>query len=332
MRKKLIIWSILAVISVLLYLVVWMVSLKDTIQQNLSDPARAELFIEVILKIFERRTFQVIALVLSSVLIASSTLVFQTLTSNRIITPSLLGFDSIYVMLQTTLIYFLNQVSFIALNPVLNFILSVSLMCGVTIFLYKAVLRKHRNNILLLLLIGMVISTLASNYSQFLQILLDPTQFQMLQSLTTVSVVNIEQRLTLISIPVGIVVVAYFMYHRRMLDVMSLGEDKAVNLGVDYNRKTYLNLIMISLAISLVTALVGPLAFLGIIAVNIAKEIYKTYHHGVLIIGSSLIAIVALIFGQSIVELLGFKTTVTTFMSIVGGIYMIYLVIMEHKV
>src|SRR5690606_35174823 len=101
----------------------------------------------------------------------------------------------------------------------------------------------------------------------------------------------------------------------------------ALNLGINYARQTHIDLIFISIAIAITTALVGPLSFLGLIAVNISKELYDKYHHKAIFILSILISIVVLLIGQTIVELIGFSTLVTTFISLFGGIYMIYLII-----
>jgi len=331
MLRKYKFWTMIVILSILLYLSVWMVSQFDVIMFSLNDPERAPLFIDVMLNIFQRRLVQVIALIIAAVLIALSTTVFQTLTQNRIVTPSLLGFDSIFVVTQTTLVYFMSMSRFVV-DPILNFMVTVVLMVGLTLLMYQTVLKRHKNNILLLLLIGMVIATLASNYASFLQILMNPTEFQTIMSLTSVSVVNIHTTLTFIVLPVAILVSAYFFSKSRVYDVIALGQTHAMNLGIPYQKQTYTDLIFISIAIAITTALVGPLSFLGLIAVNIAKELYNKYHHQAIFILSSFISIIVLILGQTIVELLGFRTVVTTFISLFGGIYMIYLIIKEHKV
>jgi|SRR5690554_36767 len=331
MLRKYKFWTMIVILSILLYLSVWMVSQFDVIMFSLNDPDRAPLFIDVMLNIFQRRLVQVIALIIAAVLIALSTTVFQTLTQNRIVTPSLLGFDSIFVVTQTTLVYFMSMSRFVV-DPILNFMVTVVLMVGLTLLMYQTVLKRHKNNILLLLLIGMVIATLASNYASFLQILMNPTEFQTIMSLTSVSVVNIHTTLTFIVLPVAILVSAYFFSKSRVYDVIALGQTHAMNLGIPYQKQTYTDLIFISIAIAITTALVGPLSFLGLIAVNIAKELYNKYHHQAIFILSSFISIIVLILGQTIVELLGFRTVVTTFISLFGGIYMIYLIIKEHKV
>lgn len=331
MHKKIKFWVVMSIIAIIIYLSIWLVSQLDVIIFSLNDPNRAPYVLQMMQKVIGRRLVQVIALIIAATIIAITTSVFQTMTQNRIITPSLLGFDAIFVVTQTTLVFF-TSMSSLVVNPILNFLITIVLMIGVVLLMYKTILSRHKSNILLLLLVGMVISTLASNYSSFLQILMNPTEFQTVMSLTSVSVANIQASLTLIVLPLAIIVVVYFLTRTHVYDVIALGRNYAINLGIDYHRQTYTDLIFIAIGVAMTTALVGPLSFLGLIAVNIARELYDKYHHKMIFIMSSLIAIVVLILGQAIVELLGFKTLVTTIISLVGGIYMIYLIVKEHKV
>src|SRR5690554_386060 len=318
MHKKIRFWVVMSIIAIIIYLSVWLVSQLDVIIFSLNDPNRAPYVLQMMQKVIGRRSVQVIALIIAATIIAMTTSVFQTMTQNRIITPSLLGFDAIFVVTQTTLVFF-TSMSSLVVNPILNFLVTIVLMIGVVLLMYKTILSRHKSNILLLLLIGMVISTLASNYASFLQILMNPTEFQTVMSLTSVSVVNIESTLTWIVLPVAVIVTTYFFIHMHTYDVMALGMHHAMNLGIDYQKQTYKDLVFISIAIAVTTALVGPLSFLGLIAVNIAKEIYDKYHHKAVFILSSFIAIIVLILGQVIVELLGFITVVTTLISLFGG-------------
>jgi len=331
MHKKISFWVVMSIIAIIIYLSVWLISQLDVIIFSLNDPNRAPYVLQMMQKVIGRRSVQVIALIIAATIIAMTTSVFQTMTQNRIITPSLLGFDAIFVVTQTTLVFF-TSMSSLVVNPILNFLVTIVLMIGVVLLMYKTILSRHKSNILLLLLVGMVISTLASNYSSFLQILMNPTEFQTVMSLTSVSVANIQASLTLIVLPLAIIVVVYFLTRTHVYDVIALGRNHAMNLGIDYHRQTYTDLIFIAIGVAMTTALVGPLSFLGLIAVNIARELYDKYHHKIIFIMSSLIAIVVLILGQAVVELLGFKTLVTTIISLVGGIYMIYLIVKEHKV
>ena len=49
---------------------------------------------------------------ITGVAIAYSTVIFQTITHNRILTPSIMGLDSLYLLVQTVVIFFLGSKSY----------------------------------------------------------------------------------------------------------------------------------------------------------------------------------------------------------------------------
>ena len=325
MNKK-IIWISLITLSVLLilgYLTVWLYTQRNLIAQF---PQMDKL------PIIKRRSIQIIAITIGAVLIAVSSLSFQTITDNKILTPSVLGFDAIYIITQTLLVALLGANSLFFANEYINFILSTILMIGIVLMMYQFILRKNKNNVVLLLLVGLIISTLASNISNFIQVFMDPENFQSITAMTTVSLNNIKENLVLISIPIMILTIFLFAKEQRYYDVMILGENQAIGLGVDFHKKTKHTLIYIAIAVSVSTALIGPLSFLGLIAVSSAREIFKTNKHRILMIASSLLSLVFILIGQLIVELLDHQTSVSVMISLIGGTYMIYLILKENKI
>ena len=325
MNKK-IIWISLITLSILLilgYLTVWLYTQRNLIAQF---PQMDKL------PIIKRRSIQIIAITIGAVLIAVSSLSFQTITDNKILTPSVLGFDAIYIITQTLLVALLGANSLFFANEYINFILSTILMIGIVLMMYQFILRKNKNNVVLLLLVGLIISTLASNISNFIQVFMDPENFQSITAMTTVSLNNIKENLVLISIPIMILTIFLFAREQRYYDVMILGENQAIGLGVDFHKKTKHTLIYIAIAVSVSTALIGPLSFLGLIAVSSAREIFKTNKHRILMIASSLLSLVFILIGQLIVELLDHQTSVSVMISLIGGAYMIYLILKENKI
>ena len=116
------------------------------------------------------------------------------------------------------------------------------------------------------------------------------------------------------------------------LDVMTLGRHNAINLGIDYDKTTKRLLICTTLYIAIATALVGPISFMGLITTNIARTLFKTYKHSILLSGSVLIAILVLITGQLIVEhIFTYSIPVSVFITIAGGLYFLYLVLKQSK-
>ena len=89
-----------------------------------------------------KRIPRVLAIALGGGCIAFSTIVFQTITNNQILTPSVLGLDSLYVLVQTVIVYVFGSSSILIANQNINFIINVGIMIVASILLYKVFLPK----------------------------------------------------------------------------------------------------------------------------------------------------------------------------------------------
>ena len=221
--------TISTVLSIILFLTVWIFTYKDLISGNLNNPN-----IQIaMLKIFARRSIQMLAIILSVVLITISSLSFQTISNNRILTPSILGFDAIFIITQTLLVALFGSFSIYIVNEYINFTISTILMIGIVGLMFLSVIRKNKNNIVLLLLLGLVITSLASSITNFIQVFMNPDEFQQVVSLTTVNINAINSNLVFISVPIFIIMIILFSIEHKYYDVIALGEDHAINLGVN---------------------------------------------------------------------------------------------------
>ncbi len=279
-----------------------------------------------------RRLKKVYAIVLTGGVIAFSTLVFQTITNNRILTPSIIGLDSLYLLIQTFLIFVFGSMNFAVTNENVNFIISVGFMVLFAGLLYKLLFRGDGQNIYFLLLVGIIFGTFFGSITQFMQVLIDPNEFMIVQDRMFASFNNVKTNLLWISTIAVILVALYSIKLIRYLDVLSLGKDQAVNLGVDYDYVVKRLLIVIAILVSISTALVGPITFLGLLVANVAHQFLNTYKHSYLIVGSIFISIIALVGGQLIVErVFTFDTTLSVIVNFIGGVYFIYLLLKESK-
>lgn len=279
-----------------------------------------------------RRGIKVIAMVLTGVAIAYSTVVFQTITHNRILTPSIMGLDSLYLLLQTVLIFFLGSSHITIVNRHVNFILSVSAMILFALILYRFLFKRGGQPIYFLLLVGIIVGTFFGSISTFLQVLIDPNEFLRVQDKMFASFNNVSGELVWWAL--GIVVLTFIVGWKSFndLDVLSLGRDTAINLGVSYDRVVKTMLIISAVLISVSTALVGPITFFGLIVANLSYQFFKTYKHKVLIAGASVMSVIALVGGQWIVErVFTFSTTLSVIINFVGGVYFIYLLLKESR-
>jgi iron complex transport system permease protein len=279
-----------------------------------------------------KRAMKVAAMVITGVAIAYSTVVFQTISHNRILTPSIIGLDSLYMLLQTVLIFFLGSGHVTVVNKQVNFILTVAIMVVFALLLYRLLFKKGSQPIYFLLLVGIIVGTFFSSITTFLQVLIDPNEFQVVQDRMFASFNNINTDLVWLAIGLIVLLIIYAWKFTPYLDVLSLGRENAINLGVSYDSIVKKMLVLVAVFISISTALVGPLTFLGLIVANLSYQAFKTYRHSVLISGAILISVISLVGGQWVVErVFTFSTTLSVIINFVGGVYFIYLLLKESR-
>lgn len=311
-RKKLILLGIVAIAVVLLFLFQGLNN--NNWDYNIS-----------------KRVPKVIAIIITGGAIAYSSMIFQTVTNNRILTPSVLGLDSLYGFVQTLSVFVFGTSSIVMLNHKVNFGISVLCMIFASLILYRFMFKKS-TNIYFLLLVGTVLGTLFKTLSTFMQVLIDPNEFETLQTSLYASFNNVNTDILFISIVIVLLVFAFMYDDIKKLDVLLLGRENAINLGVNYDKLSKKILVVVSILVSVSTALVGPITFLGILVVNLSYELFTTYKHSVLISGASLIGVIALVGGQFVVErILNYTSTVSIIINFIGGTYFLYLLLKENK-
>ena len=207
----------------------------------------------------------------SAIVLAVVSLSFQTITQSRVLTPSMVGFPAVFMGTQTMLVFFLGARHFLFANPFVNYLLTGGIMVVVSMLMFGAILRSHKNNIVFLLMFGLVLSSIVMSSSMYLALLMTEGDFFQLMAATSVNVNNMNVTIIWLALPImAAVVVATLVRHRRY-NVMVLGSEQAKGLGIHYERELRINLILIAVGMSAVTALIGPLTFLGLLAVNAAR-------------------------------------------------------------
>ncbi len=280
-----------------------------------------------------RRIPKVLAIVIAGIAIAQSSLAFQTITHNRILTPSIMGFDALYVFTQVLIVVLFGGLSHFTLNAYLNFSVSVLAMLGFSTLLFAFYFRKENSSLIMLLLLGVILGQLFSNIASFFIMLMDPNDFASLQANLFASFNNVNVNLVYLVTPLLIFVATLLFRMNRVLDVFWLDKDNAISLGVDV-RKTTRNILLLSaVLISISTALVGPIMFFGLLVTNLTREWFKSYQHRVLLFACSAMSVSALLAGQWLVEkVFHFGTTLSVIINFIGGIYFLSLLIRNKVV
>lgn len=229
--------------------------------------------------IAERRMNSVIAMAIVAVCQAVATVAFQTVTNNRILTPSIMGFESLYVAIHTATVYFFGASGLMAARTLEMFLLQVAVMVGLSLLLYSWLLTDNQANLHAMLLVGIVIGGGLASLSTFMQRMLTPSDFDVLTARLFGSVNNADPEYYPLAIPLVVLAVVLMLLNAQRLNVMSLGRDAAVNLGVDFRWHAIYTLVLVSILMAVSTALVGPMTFLGFLVATLAYQFTDTYDH-----------------------------------------------------
>lgn len=279
------------------------------------------------------RTPKLIVMLITAFAIGGASIVFQSIINNTIVTPCLLGMNSLYTLIHTAIVFFAGSGSLLARNANAAFAADLLLMGVVATVVYSYLFKKTRHNVLYVLLIGTVLSSFFSSIQTTLTRVMDPNEYDSLLSTLVASFSNINSEIILFSVVVLAVVIFVLRKDLALLNVITLGKDQAVNLGVDYDRTIRRLLLGVTLCIAVATAMVGPISFLGLIIANLSRQLLKTFRPGQLILGSALFGMIVLVGGQLIVEqVFTYAIPVSVFITVGGGIYFLYLLLTNRRV
>ncbi|HEH5496581.1 TPA: iron chelate uptake ABC transporter family permease subunit [Campylobacter coli] len=311
MRKKILILSFITLIMALVFI---FAGLKD--------------FDEYALK---NRSLQIAAIAIVAICIAVSTIIFQTLCNNKILTPAIIGLDSLYMLLQSALVFSLGSANLSVYKNDINFLITLACMVVFSLGLYKILFNSDKS-IYLIMLLGLIFGTLFSTLSSFFEILIDPDEFMVIQGRMFASFDNVAFDVLALAYIVTLLSFVWIFRYMKFLDPLSLGKDLSINLGINYQKISKHLMIIIAILTSISTALVGPITFLGLLVVNITYELFKTSKHSILLLACVLISILALLGGVFFVSrVFDYNTTISVIINFLGGIYFIYLVLKGNK-
>lgn len=315
-RRKILLLAATAVLVAALYMI-WGV--------NFSNSRFALYSLEI-------RLPRLLSMVVVAFAIGTASIVFQSIINNTLVTPCLLGMNSLYTLLHTAVIFLAGSRSLLATNKVVAFILDAALMGVTATIIYSHLFKRTGYNVLYVLLIGTLLTSLFSSIQNTLTRIMDPTEYDNL-IVTLVASFNNGSGIVLAAAS-GLLAAIILLLRRdiAVLDVIALGRAQAMNLGVDYDRVIKRLLLGVVLAITVATALAGPLSFMGLIVANLARQLMGTYRHKYLLTASFLFAVILLAGSQLAIEqVFSYTVPVSVFITLAGGVYFLYLIMRQQK-
>lgn len=314
--SKFVLLMVLAALSVILYL---------TINVQFNNPKLFRYAMSI-------RIPRVVVMLIVAFCIGGASMVFQSIINNTIVTPCLLGMNSLYTLIHTTVVFFFGASSLVARNSNVAFLADSLLMGIIATFIYSYIFKKTRYNVLYVLLIGTVLTSFFTSLQTTMIRTMDPNEYDSLLATLVANFSNVNAEIILLSVVMVALVLWGLRKDLKLLDVIALGKEQSINLGVDYDRTIKRLLLGVVLFIAIATAMVGPISFLGLIIANLARQFLKTYKHSQLILGSALFGVVLLIGGQLIVEqVFSYSIPISVFITVGGGLYFLYLLFTQKR-
>ncbi|MBF2752847.1 iron chelate uptake ABC transporter family permease subunit [Staphylococcus saprophyticus] len=277
---------------------------------------------------FTSRLRKLILMILVGGAIAASVVIFQAITTNRLLTPSIMGLDAVYMFVKVLIVFVFGVQSVFVTNLYISFLISLIVMIGFSLLLFQGIFRIGNVSVYLILLVGIILGTFFRSITGFLELIINPEDFLAVQSAVFANFDASNTKLVTLCGVILIILIMITVYAIPYLDVLLLGRDQAINLGISYQTLTRILLILVAILVSISTALVGPITFLGLLTVNLAHELMKTYQHKYILPATICISWISLFLAQAIVENFFQATTqVSIIIDLVGGSYFIYLLI-----
>lgn len=278
--------------------------------------------------VIPKRLARLAAIVIGGVCVAVSSIVFQTIAGNRILTPAVMGYEAVYLLLQSLLILAMGMHSVVLLGQSGNFVVSIALMLAYSWAIHYWLFRDGKNNVYFLLLLGFVLTMVIGTFTQFIQLRISPGEFAILQGFSQASFNKAQPAQLLTSaLLVGAACVAV-LKTLPALDVLALGREQAISLGIDYRRMVQLQLALIAVLVAVSTSLLGPMAFMGIFVANTSYALARTARHRVILPLGCAIAIAIFLAAQLLVEhVFNYRTTVGILVNLVCGAYFLALMV-----
>ncbi|MGO3722443.1 iron chelate uptake ABC transporter family permease subunit [Microbacterium gubbeenense] len=274
------------------------------------------------------RGLTIAAMAVVAVAVGASTVVFHTITQNRILTPSIMGFDAFYGLITTLMVFLFGAAGFLSADSLLLWILQVVVMVAFSVFLFTWLFAGKRRSIHLMLLVGIVLGTFFRSFTEWMQRMLDPLDFQVVTDAMFASLTRPDPTLLTFTAVLVMGACAVLVPLLSQLDVLTLGEPVAVGLGVNHRRLVMMLFLVVSVMVAASTALVGPIMFFGLIVANLAYSYAGSFRHHWTLPTAVLLGLLCLLGGQLVIErMLGWNGTLSTVIEFAGGAFFLYLVL-----
>ena len=260
--------------------------------------------------ILDYRLPQAVTALLAGIGLSVSGLLMQTLFRNPLADPSLLGISSgsslgvaLVVLLGTA-----TGLSFSTLSLWSTFGITLAAFLGAfAVLLLILALSARLRSMVSLVLVGIMIAYIAGSVTDILKFFSQKEGLHSFIIWGMGSFSNVgKAQLPFFAVAVVIGAVGAFLLFKT-LNLLLLGERYAENLGVNIRRSSMLIILVSGFLTALITAFCGPIAFLGLAVPHIARFLFRSSDHKLLIPSTAFIGMDLALFCNLIARLPSFE-------------------------
>lgn len=273
------------------------------------------------------RASRLAALILVGVATGMATVLFQTIAQNRLLTPGIVGFDALFIFLQTALIFALGGLGYARLPGFLHFLAEAAILMLAGAALFGVILRRGSADVTRMVLTGVILGVLLRGLAEFALRLVDPSEFAVIQQAMFANFGAVAQGQLAVAALLLALAGGLALAMAPALDVAGLGRPMAQGLGLSHDLVVFRALVLMAALVAVSTALVGPVTFLGLLAASLARRVTDTFRHALLLPAAGLIGAAILVAGQFLFErVLNMQSTLAILVEFFGGLLFLVLV------
>ena len=267
-----------------------------------------------------------ITAVLAGASLSVAGLMMQTLFRNPLADPYILGVSSgasLGVALVMMAAAFL-PVAFVSSG----WALIAAAIIGASIVLVLVVGVSFKvNNAVSLLIVGIMFGTIASSFVSVLQNFSNPDAIKLFVMWTFGSLSAVTWNYMTVLLPVVLVGLGLAFYLQKKLDGLLLGENYARGLGISITKTRFLIVLATGLLAGGITAFTGPIAFVGVAIPHIARGVFRTSLHRILLPACVLLGASLLLVCDIISQMPTYTLPINTLSALFGAPIIIWIIL-----
>ena len=276
-----------------------------------------------------------ITAVLVGVGLSVSGLLMQTFFRNPLAGPYILGLSSGSSLGVALLILGSGIVpTYVAQTFTSTFGIVLASCTGSILVLLLVILASNKvKDVATILIIGMMFSSFAGALVNVLSYFSSAEQLQKFTFWNLGNLGNLSwNAIAILTICVSIGLF-FTILSLKSLDALLLGENYAKSMGINIQKTRLVLLLATGILAGSITAFVGPIAFVGLAVPHLAKLLFQTSNHKILLLATALMGAILMLVCDTVAQMPGFEFTlpINAVTSVVGAPIVIWLLLSKKR-